>query len=85
MSDNDTQFKNKTIQEFCVKYNIQQRFSSVAYPQSNRQSEASKKLILDGLKKSLERAKKKVGTRATFSLVGFSYDRGDQWGKRRSP
>ena len=59
ISDNGTQFKKKTIREFSYKYGIQQYFFSVAYSQSNGQAEASNKVILDGLKKRLERAKGK--------------------------
>ena len=57
ISDNGTQFKGKSIEEFCKEYGIVQHFSSVGYPQGNGQAEASNKIILHGLKKRLEEAK----------------------------
>ena len=57
--DNGTQFKSSNIKEFCDKYGIKQSFSSPSYPQGNCQAEASNKVILDGLKKRLDKSKGK--------------------------
>ena len=42
---------------FCSGYKIKNYYSTPAYPQSNGQAEASNKVILDGIKKRLEKAK----------------------------
>uniref|UniRef100_A0A2N9FRK2 Uncharacterized protein n=1 Tax=Fagus sylvatica TaxID=28930 RepID=A0A2N9FRK2_FAGSY len=44
---------------FCSDLNIKNFFSSPGYPQSNRQAEVSNKIILNGIKKKLEEAKRK--------------------------
>ncbi|XP_028124414.1 uncharacterized protein LOC114321449 [Camellia sinensis] len=57
ISDNGTQFDCGVYRELCNTYGIQPYFSLPAYPQSNGQAEASNKVILDGIKKRLEKAK----------------------------
>ncbi|XP_015932490.1 uncharacterized protein LOC107458799 [Arachis duranensis] len=52
--DNGTQFTGKKFKEFLSGLGIKQRFSSVDHPQSNRQVEATNKIILKGLKKRLK-------------------------------
>ncbi|KAJ8636587.1 hypothetical protein MRB53_010854 [Persea americana] len=42
---------------FCQEYGIRNVYSTPAYPQSNGQAEISNKVILEGLKKRLDRAK----------------------------
>jgi hypothetical protein len=44
ISDNDTQFADTKIQEWCEDLGIQQVFTSVAHPQGNRQVERAKRV-----------------------------------------
>lgn len=57
--DNGTQFDGRLFRGFCEDLKIEFYNSTLAYPQSNGQAEASNKTILDGLKKQLEKAKGK--------------------------
>lgn len=59
ISDNGTQFDGCLFRGFCEDLKIEFYNSTPAYPQSNGQAEASNKTILDGLKKRLEKAKRK--------------------------
>jgi hypothetical protein len=53
------QFESKLFKGFCSGLSIRNFFSSLAYPQANGQAEVSNKVILDGIKKTLEEAKGK--------------------------
>ncbi|XP_028063479.1 uncharacterized protein K02A2.6-like [Camellia sinensis] len=55
ISDNGTQFDGKIFRGFCEEYKIEFYNSTAAYPQANGQAEVSNKVVLDGLKKRLER------------------------------
>ena len=57
VSDKGLQFDNKEFRECCSDLGIINRYSSPAYPPSNRQAEATSKTIINGLKKRLEWAK----------------------------
>ena len=57
ISDNGTQFNSKPFMRYCSELGIRNIYSSLAYPQSNGQAEASNKTILDGIKKRLKNAK----------------------------
>ena len=57
ISDNGLQFDNEAFREFCSNLGIKNRYSSVAYPQSNGQVEATNKVIVNRLKKRLDGAK----------------------------
>ncbi|XP_028097557.1 uncharacterized protein LOC114297340 [Camellia sinensis] len=59
VSVNGPQFDCGIYWELCNTYDIWPYFSSPAYPRSNGQAEASNKVILDGIKKRLEKAKDK--------------------------
>jgi hypothetical protein len=59
ISDNGTQFDGKVFKGFCSDLGIKNFFSTPGYPQSNGQVEVSNKVILDGIKKRLEKAKGK--------------------------
>jgi hypothetical protein len=59
ISDNGTQFESRLFKGFCSDLNIKNFFSSPGYPQSNGQAEVSNKIILNGIKKKLEEAKRK--------------------------
>ncbi|KAK3005310.1 hypothetical protein RJ639_016219 [Escallonia herrerae] len=55
--DNGRQFDNATFQTFCANLSIEQRFTSVAHPQSNEQTEVINRILLQGIKKKLEGVK----------------------------
>lgn len=57
ISDNGTQFDSNFFRNFCQELGIKNRYSSPAYPQSNGQAKISNKVVLDGIKKRLDRAK----------------------------
>ncbi|XP_075663359.1 uncharacterized protein LOC142632934 [Castanea sativa] len=50
-------FDSKAFQEFCNNLGIRNRYSTLAYLQSNGQAEVTNKAIVNGLKKRLEGAK----------------------------
>ncbi|KAK2998712.1 hypothetical protein RJ639_022649 [Escallonia herrerae] len=55
--DNGKQFNNNNFRTFCTNLSIDLRFTSVAHPQSNGQTENMNRSILQGLKKKLDLAK----------------------------
>ena len=48
---------NKAFHKFCSDLGIKNRYSTLAYPQSNGQAKATNKAIVNGLKKRLEGTK----------------------------
>ncbi|XP_042443940.1 uncharacterized protein LOC122029047 [Zingiber officinale] len=56
VSDNRRQFQGRRIQAWCLGFGIIQAFTSVAYPQSNRQTEVIYREIVRGLKVKLDNA-----------------------------
>ncbi|XP_042432636.1 uncharacterized protein K02A2.6-like [Zingiber officinale] len=54
VSDNGRQFQRKKIQAWCKGFGIMQTFTSVAYPQSNGQTEVVNREIVRGLKVKLD-------------------------------
>ena len=59
ISDNGLQFDNKAFHAFCSDLSIKNKYSTLAYPQSNGQVEATNKAIMNKLKKILDGAKGK--------------------------
>ena len=57
ISNNGLQFDSKGFQAFCSDLSIKNKYSTLAYPQSNGQAEAVNMTILNGLKRRLDRAK----------------------------
>ena len=57
VSDNGLQFDSKTFYKFCSDLDIKNKYSTLAYPQSNGQAKATNKAIVNGLKKMLEGTK----------------------------
>ena len=57
VSDNGLQFDSKAFRKFCSDLGIKNRYSTLTYPQSNSQAEATNKAIVNGLKKRLEGTK----------------------------
>ena len=59
ISDNGLQFDNKMFRRYCDELGITNRYSTLVYPQGNRQAETVNKVIVSGLKKRLDDAKGK--------------------------
>ncbi|MCI29957.1 gypsy retrotransposon integrase-like protein, partial [Trifolium medium] len=59
VTDNGTQFTDRKFQEFLAAINTKQLFTSVEHPQTNGQAEAANRVILRGLKRRLDKNKKK--------------------------
>lgn len=57
ISDNERQFNSGPTWDYYSRFGIQKGFSSVSQPQTNGQAEAANKIVLNGIKKSLEGAK----------------------------
>ncbi|XP_057545948.1 uncharacterized protein LOC130824941 [Amaranthus tricolor] len=57
ITDNGRQFISKNTTQYCDKFGIQIRFSSVSRPQTNGQVESANKEILNGIKKKIEGVK----------------------------
>ncbi|KAL0437707.1 UNVERIFIED_CONTAM: hypothetical protein Sradi_0478600 [Sesamum radiatum] len=55
ISNNGRQFQGRRIQEWCQELHIKQRFTSVAHPQSNGQVEVTNRILMQGIKRKLER------------------------------
>ena len=55
--DNGLQFDSKAFQKFCSDLSIKNRYSTLAYWQSNGQAETINKVIVNGLRKRLEGTK----------------------------
>ena len=58
ISDNGLQFDSKTFRSYCGELGIMNRYFTLAYPQGNGQAEAVNKVIVNGLKKRLDNAKR---------------------------
>ena len=56
--DNGLQFDSKAFQKFCSDLCIKNRYSTLAYPQSNGQVKATNKAIVNKLRKRLEGTKR---------------------------
>ena len=57
--DNGLQFDSIMFIRYCGELGITNRYSTLTYPQGNRQVEAVNKVIVNGLKKTLDDAKGK--------------------------
>ena len=57
ISDNGLQFDNKSFRRYYCELEITNRYSTLVYPQGNKQAEAVNKVIVSGLKKMLDDAK----------------------------
>ncbi|XP_052172206.1 uncharacterized protein LOC127788137 [Diospyros lotus] len=56
ISDNGTQFTDRSVQEWCQELGIRQQFTLVAHPQANRQIELTNRTLLRGLKARVDKA-----------------------------
>ena len=59
ISDNGLKFDSWAFRKFCSDLGIKNKYFTLAYPQSNGQTEAVNKIIVNGLKKRLDGAKGK--------------------------
>nr|CAN68770.1 hypothetical protein VITISV_018662 [Vitis vinifera] len=59
IADNGPQFDSIAFRNFCSELNIRNSYSTPRYPQSNGQTEATNKTLINALKKRLEQAKGK--------------------------
>ena len=59
ISDNGLQFDSKTFRRYYCDMGIENRYSTLAYPQKNGQAEAVNKVIMSGLKKRQDDTKGK--------------------------
>ncbi|KAL0416438.1 UNVERIFIED_CONTAM: hypothetical protein Slati_3475700 [Sesamum latifolium] len=55
ISDNGRQFQGRKIQEWCQGLRVKQRFTTVAHPQANGQVEVTNRILVQGIKRRLER------------------------------
>ncbi|XP_074336298.1 uncharacterized protein LOC141673446 [Apium graveolens] len=59
VTDNGIQFSNEKFRKYCEKNDIELRFTCVAHPQANGQEEVVNLIIMDGLKKRIEKSRNK--------------------------
>ncbi|XP_077226417.1 uncharacterized protein LOC143859650 [Tasmannia lanceolata] len=52
--DNGKQFNCRNFRKFCSDLKIEQRFTSVAHPQTNGKTEVTNRILLQGIKKRLD-------------------------------
>ena len=57
ISDNGRQFDNQGFKDFCSNLGIRNQFSSLGYPQANRQTEVMNRTLLKIIKTKLDEAK----------------------------
>ncbi|XP_074337084.1 uncharacterized protein LOC141674262 [Apium graveolens] len=57
VTDNGSQFNNEDFEKYCGENEIELRFTFVAHPQANEQAEVANRVILDGLKKKIEKSR----------------------------
>ncbi|XP_074323059.1 uncharacterized protein LOC141660004 [Apium graveolens] len=55
VTDNGTQFNNEEFNKYCEENEIKLWFTSAAHPQANGQAEVANRIILDGLKKRIDK------------------------------
>jgi len=56
--DNGTQFASQQLGKLCTKLGVKQVFASVEHPQTNGQVESANRVLLRGLKRRLDKAKR---------------------------
>ena len=59
ISNNGLQFDSKVFKRYCCDLGIKNRYSTSAYPQGNGRTEAVNKVIVGGIKKRSNDAKRK--------------------------
>ncbi|KAL0406282.1 UNVERIFIED_CONTAM: Enzymatic polyprotein [Sesamum latifolium] len=71
ISDNDRQFQGRKIQEWCQGLRIKQRFTTVAHPQANGQVEVTNRILVQGIKRRLERVGGNLAEELTSVLWAY--------------
>ncbi|KAL0433996.1 UNVERIFIED_CONTAM: hypothetical protein Slati_2733900 [Sesamum latifolium] len=71
ISDNRRQFQGRRIQEWCQGLHIRQRFTTVAHPQANRQVEVTNRILVQGIKRRLERVGENWAEELTIVLWAY--------------
>lgn len=66
--NNGLQFDSKAFRRYYCELGIRNGYSTPAYPQSNGQAKAINKVIVDGLKKRLDKAKAKCADEIPYIL-----------------
>ena len=61
ISNNGLQFDSKAFRKYCYELGIINRYSTLAYPQGNKQAKTVNKVIVNGFKKRLDEAKGRWG------------------------
>ena len=57
VTDNESQFISFDFQDFCKEWGIKLSFSTPRYPKANGQVELTNKIVINIIKKRLEKAK----------------------------
>ncbi|KAL0329154.1 UNVERIFIED_CONTAM: hypothetical protein Sradi_4902100 [Sesamum radiatum] len=55
ISDNGRQFQGRRIQDWCAGLHLKQRFTLISHPQANGQVEVTNRILVQGIKKRLDR------------------------------
>jgi len=72
VSDNGTQFASQQLGKLCKELGIKKVFASVEHPKTNWQVKSANKVLLRGLKRSLEKAKETLfGQKRFQELCGL--------------
>ncbi|KAL0431404.1 UNVERIFIED_CONTAM: hypothetical protein Sradi_0766400 [Sesamum radiatum] len=71
ISDNGRQFQGRRIQEWCQGMHIRQRFTTVAHPQANEQVEVTNRILVQGIKRRLERIEENWAEELTSVLWAY--------------
>ena len=83
VTDNGLQFDSNAFRTFCSELGIRNKYSTLAYPQSNGQAEAVNKTNLNGLKRRLDGAKGRWAEELPSVLWAYRTTPGDPRGKPR--
>ncbi|KAL0434388.1 UNVERIFIED_CONTAM: hypothetical protein Slati_2773100 [Sesamum latifolium] len=71
ISDNGRQFQGQKIQKWCQGLRIKQRFTTVAHPQANGQVEITNGILVQGIKRRLERVGRNWAEELTSVLWAY--------------
>lgn len=72
IANNEPQFDNSDFRTFCLELKIKNLYTTLHYPQSNRQTEAMNKTLLSELKKMLKKKNQRKVGGTTRSPVDIS-------------
>ncbi|KAL0456135.1 UNVERIFIED_CONTAM: hypothetical protein Slati_0952700 [Sesamum latifolium] len=72
ISDNGRQFQGQMIQDWCAGLHIKQRFTLVSHPQANGKVEVTNRILVQGIKKRLDKIRRQLGQRIDQCSVVIS-------------